>query len=241
MGEAKRRKRLLGSNYGQPLGLSTTARQQLIDQHLESLLFQHYEACGYTDWLHQSCQPETRFSPPTANQPTDLSTFLDGLTHHWQNTFNGDFPRSALQIAVQSIIDNRPLFLTPFSHNELDSNRTMEPIITLPQARSYFHRLLSSGQILLPQHDNLLLDVLTVFAQDSSFSLLQRLLLTEFNDVIVYALQDRPAWISPYVHPDDWVDLTDDVLFQAGNCALLGILTLIITLPWEHQLKRILN
>ncbi len=56
MGEAKRRKQLLGSQYGQPLGLTATARRQLIQDHLESLLFQHYQACGYTDWLDQPCR-----------------------------------------------------------------------------------------------------------------------------------------------------------------------------------------
>ncbi len=71
--------------------------------------------------------------------------------------------------------------------------------------------------------------------------LLQQLLLIEFNDVIAHAEAKRPDWILHSLQPDGWLDLTEEVLFQAGNCALLGLLTLILTLPWELELKILLE
>ncbi|MDJ0901610.1 MAG: hypothetical protein QNJ55_22665 [Xenococcus sp. MO_188.B8] len=41
----------------------------------------------------------------------------------------------------------------------------------------------------------------------------------------------------PHLDPDGWIDLTEEVLFQGANRALAGLLTLLITLPWEIQLR----
>ena len=64
-----------------------------------------------------------------------------------------------------------------------------------------------------------------------------RLLLNEFNDVILDATKKQPAWIYQNTRPDGWIDLTEEVVLQGANRALLGLLTLLVTLPWEIQLK----
>ncbi len=182
-----------------------------------------------------------RSSPDSPSSHDQIFQALDGLVQHWRNTFPDNFPRSTLQKAIQSIIENRPIPLTFSPPDELTPPRTMTPLIALPEARSYFQHKLALGQILLPQHYNLLPDVFTVLAQDSALPLLQQLLLIEFNDVIAHALNERPDWILHSLQPDGWIDLTEEVLFQAGNCALLGLLTLILTLPWELELKILLE
>ncbi len=77
MGEAKRRKQLLGSQYGQPLGLTATARRQLIQDHLESLLFQHYQACGYILKLNRVVPSSGIISPkPKSDREQVHATFV---------------------------------------------------------------------------------------------------------------------------------------------------------------------
>jgi hypothetical protein len=240
MGEAKRRKQKLGAEYGQPLGLTASARRDLIKNNLEQLLCQHYQACGYTDWIDNAYRPEVNPSPNSRNSQRDFYNLLDELVKHWQNTFNGEFSRSALQKAVKSILEDKPTFLTDFSTSGLNHSRAMEPIIPLPQARSYFRDLVENQQIQLAQHYILLNDVLTVLATEEAFSLLKQILLNEFNDVILFATEEQPAWLSQNIHPDGWIDLTEEVGFQASNRALLGLLTLLVTLPWENKLKTLL-
>ncbi len=241
MGEAKRRKQKLGAEYGQPLGMTASARRCLIKDNLEQLLSQHYQACGYTDLLNNAPRPEVRPSPKSPSSQKDLDNLLDALVKHWQNTFNGEFPRSALQMAVKSILEDKAIFLTDFSASGLDLSRAMDPVIPLPEARNYFRGLLESQQIQLAQHYILLKDVLTVIATEEAWTLLKQLLLNEFNDVIVAATEEQPAWIYQNTHPDDWIDLTEEVVFQGGNRALLGLLTLLVTLPWEIQLKTLVR
>ena len=159
MGEAKRRKQKLKNEYGQPLGLPSLARRDLIEKNLESLLFNHYQEIGYTDWLDRACSPEVQFSPSSKNRSPrepDFDSMLDVLVRHWQDTFNSKFPRSALAQAVKSIEDNKPLFLTAFSTDRSKPNRQMNPVIPLPEARKYFQRLLDNRQISLSTHYTLL-------------------------------------------------------------------------------------
>jgi hypothetical protein len=132
------------------------------------------------------------------------------------------------------------MFLTAFSASGQDRSRAMEPIIPLPEARSYFRGLVESKQIQLAQHYILLKDVLTVLATEEAWTLLKQLFLNEFNDVILSATEEQPAWIYRNTHPDGWIDLTEEVVFQGGNRALLGLLTLLVTLPWEIKLKTLL-
>ena len=113
----------------------------------------------------------------------------------------------------------------------------MSPIIPLPSARKYFRELVQSSKIELSQHYILLQDVFTVLATQSVSSLLQQLLLYEFNDVLLDAIEERAVWLSPHLDEDGWIDLTEEVVFQGANRALAGLLTLLITLPWEIQLR----
>ncbi|HEY9768714.1 MAG TPA: hypothetical protein V6C71_09480 [Coleofasciculaceae cyanobacterium] len=47
MGEAKRRKQKWGWRYGQPLGLTTEKRINLISNNILALISDHFETCGY--------------------------------------------------------------------------------------------------------------------------------------------------------------------------------------------------
>lgn len=65
--------------------------------------------------------------------------------------------------------------------------------------------------------------------------------MNEFNNVIIDATEEQPALIYQNTHPDGWIDLTEEVVFQGGKRALLGLLTLLITLPWEIKLKTLVR
>ena len=80
-----------------------------------------------------------------------------------------------------------------------------------------------------------------VLATEEAWTLLKQLLLNEFNDVILFTTEEQPAWLYQNTHPDGWIDLTEEVVFQGGNRALLGLLTLLVTLPWEIQLKTLVR
>ena len=237
MGEAKRRKQKLKDEYGQPLGLSNEARRDLIENNLEPLLRNHYQEIGYTDWLDRPCSPKVRLSPESSSNEPNFDQMLDVLVQHWQDTFNGEFPRSAQAQAVKSVKDDKPIFLTAFSSNQFDHSRQMKPVVPLPEARKYFRRLLDDRQISLLTHYILLTDVLNVLADKKAKPLVKQLLLAEFNDVILDATTEQLAWIVHNTSQDGWLNLTEEALFQGGNRALLGLLTLLITLPWEMKLR----
>lgn len=239
MGEAKRRKQKLGAEYGQPLGLTDKARRDLIQQNLKQLVSTHYQVCGYADCFNQSIAPQFQPSPHDNRTNTDFLENLEGLVQHWQNTFNQNYPRSALQAAVSSILKDQPIFFQ--GNNPFSPKRTMTPIIPLPQARKYFQSLVARQQIQLSTHYILLRDVLTVLATESALTLLQQLLLSEFNDAIIDAISERPPWLIPYLHADGWIDLSDEVLFHGANRAMAGVLTLLITLPWYMKLRPLKN
>ena len=238
MGEAKRRKQKLGSEYGQPLGLSAEARRHLIQENLQQLLSAHNQTCGYPDCFTSPTHPQFRPpANPNSNQ-SDLQEILDDLVRHWQNTFNHHYPRSSLQSAVASVLSDRSIMLT--GKNSVVGRRIMTPIIPLSSARKYFRGLVASSKIQLPQHYILLRDVLTVLATESARPLLQQLLLNEFNDAINDAISEGAPWLTPHLQPDGWLDLTEEVWFIGANRALSGLLTLLVTLPWEIQLKTLL-
>lgn len=239
MGEAKRRKQLLGSRYGKPLNLSAVERRELIQTHLEFLLLEHYQACGYTEDFNTPNNPQFRYSSSSNNDPEGLSSMLDELVQHWQKTFNSEFIPSALAQIVKSIQQNRGLFLHGTNLDQLAPREQMEPIIALPQARSYFLKLLAKRQVSFPLHYDLVIDVLTVLSTPSAETLLKRLILHEFNDFMDYAQSQRPDWIANSLTDDGWIDLNQDVMFQAANSTFVGLLTLIVTLPWENQLSMI--
>ena len=71
--------------------------------------------------------------------------------------------------------------------------------------------------------------------------MVKQLLLAEFNDVILDATTEQVAWIVHNTSDDGWLNLTEEALFQGGNRALLGLLTLLITLPWEMKLRRLIS
>jgi hypothetical protein len=117
----------------------------------------------------------------------------------------------------------------------------MRPVVPLPEARKYFRRLLDDRQINLSTHYILLTDVLSVLADKKASPLVKQLLLAEFNDVILDATTEQVDWMVHNTSDDGWLNLTEEVLFQGGNRALLGLLTLLITLPWEMKLRTLMR
>lgn len=235
MGEAKRRKQRLGSEYGQPLGLTALGRRALIQENLPQLLSHHYQVCGYADYSQFPLNPEIQAS----TENTNLLDFIVNLAQHWRQTFNADYPRSAVAQAMKSIIEDTPIFLTDTSEQSVFSKEIMTPFIPLPSARDYFRDLFDKKPISLSQHYILLQDVLAVLATESFFDLLQQLLKSEVTDVLNHAFEEQPDWLLPYITSDGWIDLSDEVVFIAGNRAMLGLLTLLLTLPWEIELKKL--
>ena len=87
----------------------------------------------------------------------------------------------------------------------------------------------------------MLADVLSVMAEPEAIPLVKRLLLAEFNDVIIDATDEQLGWIVRNTSDDGWINLTEEVLFQGGNRALLGLLTLLTTLPWAMKLRKVIH
>ncbi len=235
MGEAKRRKQKLGLEYGQPLGLNSSKRRKLIEDNLLDLLSCHYQVCGYPDFVKSPKYPTLDSSSETNNS----FDFLPSLIQHWQETFNSNYPRSSLSQAMKAILKNVPIFLTDASPQSLSVSEASTPIIPFPYARDYFRQIFSTQNFTVSQHCVLVSEVLEILAAEKFSSLLEQLLASEVSDLLNDAFDDREDWLVPYINKDGLIDLTEEVKYIAGNRAITGLLTLLLTLPWEIELKKL--
>ncbi len=235
MGEAKRRKQKLGSEYGQPLGLNALKRRILIEENLPELLSAHYQACGYPDFAKSPHHPEFG----TASETNSSFDFMPSLIRHWQETFNSQYPRSGLEQGIKAILDSKPIFLTDLSEARLSLSEATSPIIPFPQARDYFRSLFKRRHLSLSQHCILVSDVLGILATEKFSNLLEQLITSEVRDVLNYAFDDLEDWLLPYIMEDGLINLTSEVRFIAGNRAIMGLITLVLTWPWEIELKKL--
>ncbi len=190
MGEAKRRKQRLGGEYGQPLGLTTLERRALIQKNLPQLLSQHYQVCDYADYSQFPLNPKIRSSTEKKTNFTSFN-FIDNLAQHWRETFNSDYPRTAVAQAMKSVIDDTPIYLTSMNEQSVGYEEIMTPFIPLPAAREYFRDMFDKKPISLSQHYILLEDVLAVLATESFSPLLQQLLESEVTDVLNQAFLQK--------------------------------------------------
>ncbi len=239
MGEAKRRKQKLGNEYGQPLGLNPLERRVLIEENLQELLSAHYQACGYPDYAKYNNAPEE----DTLFQTNSFKDFMPSLIQHWQESFNKSYPLSGLEMGMTAILQNAPIFLTSLPYEELKNEKATSPIIPFPHARKYFRKIFNTRHIRLSQHCILVRDVLDILATEKFSLLLEQLMTSEVRDVLSHAFDDKDDkedWLLPYITESGLIDLTEEVIFVSGNRAIMGLMTLLLTLPWEIELKKLL-
>jgi hypothetical protein len=241
MGEAKRRKQKWGSEYGQPLGLSSETRRNLISENISRLISNHFETCGYDDYINKPGLHQVRANPdnPSNCSQINLDEVFDEVIDHWQNTFTQNYDRSFLKLLVLAILENQPILLK--GENSFSSNKKMKPVVTLPSARKYFQSLVLKKKVKLSHHYTLMQDALIVLASPISSPLLKQLFWGEFNDAIEYAQSEKLPWLKKNLNRDGWIDLDEDVVFQGVNCALAGILTTVATLPWQMELSTLMR
>jgi len=195
MGEAKRRKQKWGSTYGLPLGLSSETRRNLIAKNISRLISNHFETCGYHDYINKPGLHQVRGNLDSSpnSRSFDLDEVFDEVIDHWQNTFTQNYDRSFLELLVLAILENQPIVLK--GENSFSSNRSMKPVVTLPEARKYFQNLVLKKKVKLSHHYTLMQDALIVLASPTSSPLLKQLFWGEFNDAIEYAQSEKLPWL----------------------------------------------
>ena len=230
MGEAKRRKKILGSNYGCPLGLSPSQRRLLIQNHFTRLFSQHQKSLGY------DCCFDTpnSYDAPSFTRNTGVikkvEECLSDATQHFLQTFPTHFDFSSLFVAI---LQDIPVCLTDFKSN------TSPPVIAVPEARKKFRTLLLYHQIDLKHHQILISDVLEYLASTSSQNIVMTILRHEFIEAVDSLLATKQDWVLPYIEGDDFLQLNEEVIQNIINYAITGLLTLIATLEWETELQRL--
>ncbi len=230
MGESKRRKIALGSNYGKPLGLTSAQRRNLIQDHFPQLFSQHQRALGYDCCFDRPRSYDTPSFRSTAGAVEKVEQSLDDATQHWQQTFNESFDFSFLFTAITNDL---PVCLSDFQGS------TSPTVIAVPLARQQFCTLLQRKAINLKTQQILLQDVLAHLASPSSFGIVKTILRHEFMEAVDSLIATKQDWVLPYLRADDSLDLNDEVIKNAINYALVGFLTLIATLHWSHELTLI--
>jgi len=243
MGEAKRRKQKWGSGYGLPLGLSSQTRKNLIAKNISRLISNHFETCGYHDYINSPPSYQNYHIKASCHIDKDesqisLDEVFDEVIDHWQNTFTQNYDRSFLELLVLAILKNQPILLK--GENSFNSNSSMKPVVTLPEARKYFQSLVCKKKVKLAHHYTLIQDALIVLAQPSSSPLLKQLFWGEFNDAIEYAELEKLSWLEKSFEKNNRIDLSEDTVFQGVNCAIAGILTTVATLPWQMELSTLM-
>lgn len=234
MGEAKRRKQLLGSRYGKPLGLSSAERINLIERNMARWIAEHFENCDYYNYLEKPFSSQIR---NTGCFPSNLEEVVEDVTEHWQSTFDREYPNQAIKLLISAILKDRPIV---FEGVGLKPRQKLEPIITLPSARKYLQKQVKTQKIPLSTHYILVKEALIVLGKKTQAPLLKQLLWGELNEVILSAQEERPSWLTKNTDTDGWLDLSEEVVFQSINRAMAGILTILATLPWSMQLDFIL-
>ena len=185
MGEAKRRKQLLGSKYGKPLGLSSAERVNLIDQNIERWICQHFDNCQYHNYLLEPNSFETRITEDTE---FDLKSTLEEVIEHFVVTFSQTYSSVSIEMLIGGIVKDRPIMFEGISNVR---GQTMEPIIALPLARKYFQEKVKQRKIQLSTHQILVKEALMVLGQKNQRGLLKQLLWGEFNEVIDSAQEEK--------------------------------------------------
>jgi hypothetical protein len=244
MGEAKRRKQKLGSGYGLTLGLSTQMRRNLITKNISRLISNHFETCGYDDYINSPLSYQNYLIKANSDIYQDedqinLDEIFDEVIDHWQNTFTQNYDRSFLELLVLAILENQPIILK--GENSFSSKTSMKPVVTLPEARKYFQALVLKKKVKLSHHYTLIQDALIVLAKPISSPLLKQLLWGEFRDVIEYAESENLPWLEINFERNNEIGLSENTVFQGVNCALAGILTTVATLPWQIELSALMS
>jgi hypothetical protein len=244
MGEAKRRKQKWGLGYSLPLGLSSETRRNLIAKNIYGLISNHFETCGYHDYInspisYQNYQIKAGSDIDKDESQIDLDEVFDEVIDHWQSTFNQNYDRSFLELLVLAILENQAILLK--DENSFSSNKSMKPIETLPEARKYFQSLVLKKKVKLSHHYILMQDALIVLAKPTSSPLLKQLFRGEFNDAIEYAQSEKLPWLEKSLDRNNEIGLSEYTVFQGVNCALAGILTIVATLPWQMELSTLMK
>lgn len=127
MGEAKRRKERLGLRYGKPLGLSSAKRIELIDSNIAQWILEHFNNCGYHNYLEKPLNPQTR-----TNQldESNLESVIENVSEHFSMTFNQNYPNASIKLLIKAIVKERPIV---FQGVNSKSRRRMEPTVALPE------------------------------------------------------------------------------------------------------------
>lgn len=232
MGESRRRKQLLGSKYGKPLGLSHVERINLIEQNMTQWISEHFDNCEYDNYLENPSNIQIRNNSGIKQQ--DFGEVIRDARKHFAETFNYAYPDTSIKLMVKAILKNRPILFEGIS---LKQKQKVEPKITLPLARECFRKQVESREIELSVHHILVKDALIVLSREASSSLLEQLLKEEINEVIVSAQEEKSLWLTRNRNRDGWINLNEEVVFQSVNQAMAGILTIVATLPWSMQLK----
>lgn len=231
MGEAKRRKQLLGSCYGKPLGLSSAERIELIDSDIAQWISQHLSKCEYYNYLEKPFALQTRAN---SLSESNLEQVIENVAEHFSVTFGRTYALASIESLVRAILKDRPIV---FEGVSLKQGRIMEPTVALPEARKYFQQQVEAGKIELSIHQILIKEALIVLVSKTKASLLKQLLWGEFNEVVNSAQQEQASWLMKNVNADGWIDLSDELLFQSVNRVIVGILTIVATLPWSMHLE----
>ncbi|NJK58716.1 MAG: hypothetical protein HC939_23430 [Pleurocapsa sp. SU_5_0] len=230
MGEAKRRKQLLGSRYGKPLGLSSAKRIKLIDQNIGQWISEHFDNCEYHNYLEEPLPSQTRSK---SGDSSNLEEVLEEVVEHFSKTFNQEYPEESIKLLIRAILKDQPIVLEGLSWRQ---RRRVEPTIALPLARKYLQRQVEAQKIQLPTHYRLVKEALTVLGNKSKTPLLKQLLWGELNEVFVSAQESEEFWLIKNINSDGWIDLDEEIVFQSVNRAMAGILTMVATVPWSMHL-----
>ena len=230
MGEARRKKQLLGSSYGKPLGLSAVERRNLIERNIVRWIGEHLDNCEYYNYLENPLFFQTRANIASGSS---LEQVMENVREHFCHIFDRTYPDAAIESLIIAVLKERPIAFEGISFKR---GQRMVPIIALPQARKYFQQQVEARKIELPTHYVLVKEALTVLSTPTKATLLKQLLRGEFNYVVLSAQDEQASWLVKNINPDGWIDVDDELLFQSVNRAIVGILTLIATLPWSMQI-----
>lgn len=231
MGESRRRKQLLGSRYGKPLGLSRVERITLIDQNIGKWISEHFDNLEYDNYLENPRNFQTRYAKGV-KQPR-LEQVIKNASEHFSNTFNETYPDASIKSMLQAMLKDQAII---FEGVSLKERQKVEPTIALPLARKYFQRQVRSRKIELSTHYILVKEALIVLGSKTTEPLLEKLLWGEVNEVIISAQEEKLSWLMKNLNTDGWIDMSEELIFQTMNRAIVGILTVIGTLPWSMQL-----
>ncbi|MDJ0742786.1 MAG: hypothetical protein QNJ32_05420 [Xenococcaceae cyanobacterium MO_167.B27] len=214
--------------------LNPSIRINLLKNNLKRLIFEHYKEVGYGDWLRQNYNPQFQNSLTKFTNQRELVTNAKELVKLWKKMLDGTYIDLIISKEIENIIKDKSL-------DVIGDHNKATPIIPLPEARNYFRRLLRTRKIKLHEHKILLHDVLKVLSTKKAIPVLQELLTMEFLDVTNYAISEKEPWITKNIREDGGIELTEELMLINGSRAILGVLTLIISLPWDLKLLKLLR